>query len=269
MHVPHFVYAYLVLLICQFSQKLRSDAKPFHGIMTLEHFITAYRCCTEDINWTSISKTVDYSSLTFPYPIGVGEDDGDSSVVAVIAGGVSGGVAVIVAIAAVVTGVLCYCHSRRQKNKPTTQQPEAMYEEIPGEAQGATEMKENTAYGPVTPRGGPVYEVPGWGAVPTNRGILVGGNAAHSPVTPRGSSVYEVPGWGAVPTNRGILVGENAAYGPVTPRGGPEYEVANEGIVMGGNAAYDPVTPRCGQVYEEPNEGIEMGGNAAYGQVYH
>ena len=102
---------------------------------------------------------MDYYSLPFPYQIGGG--DGDGGTVAAIAGGVAGGVAVIVAIAAVVTGVLCYCHSRRQKNKPTSQQPEAEYEEIPGEVQGAIEMKENTAYGPVTLRGGPVYEVPG------------------------------------------------------------------------------------------------------------
>ena len=110
------------------------------------------------------------------------------------------------AIAAVVTGALCYCHSRRQKNKPTSQQPEAEYEEIPGEAQGAIEMKENTAYGPVAPRGGPVYEVPGGGG-------------------------------GAVTTNRGIQVGENVAYGPITPRD-PVYEVPNEGIETGGNVAY-------------------------------
>ena len=88
-----------------------------------------------------------------------------------------------------------------QQNKPTSQQPEAEYEEIPGEAQGAIEMKENTAYGPVTPRGGPVYEVPGGGG-------------------------------GAVTTNRGIQVGENVAYGPVIPRD-PEYEEPNEGIETG------------------------------------
>ena len=97
---------------------------------------------------------------------------------AAITGGVAGGVAVIVAIAAVVTGVLCYCHSRRQNNKPTSQQPEAEYEEIPGEAQGAIEMKENTAYGPVTPRGGPVYEVPG-ASQAANEGIETGGNIAY------------------------------------------------------------------------------------------
>ena len=110
------------------------------------------------------------------------------------------------AIAAVVTGVLCYCHSRGQQNKPTSQQPEAEYEEIPGEAQGAIEMKENTAYGPVAPRGGPVYEVPGGGG-------------------------------GAVTTNQGIQVGENVAYGPITPRD-PVYEVPNEGIETGGNVVY-------------------------------
>ena len=119
---------------------------------------------------------MDYYSLPFPYRIG--EGDGDSGSVAAIAGGVAGGVAVIVAIAAVVSGVLCYCHSRRQRNKPTSQQPEAEYEEIPGEAQGAIEMKENTAYGPVTPRGGPVYEVPGGGQA-ANEGIETGGNIAY------------------------------------------------------------------------------------------
>ena len=113
------------------------------------------------------------------YPIG--EDDGDSGSVAAIVGGVAGGVSVIVAIAAVVTGVLCYCHSRGQKNKPTFQQPEAEYEEIPGEAQGDMEMKENTAYGPVTPRGGPVYEVPGRGQA-ANEGIETGGNIAYGHV---------------------------------------------------------------------------------------
>ena len=85
------------------------------------------------------------------------------------------------AIAAVVIGVLCYCHSRGQQNKPTSQQPEAEYEEIPGEEQkpqGAIEMKENTAYGPVTPRGGPVYEVPG----AANEGIETGGNIAYGHV---------------------------------------------------------------------------------------
>ena len=91
---------------------------------------------------------------------------------AAISGGVAGGVAVIVAIAAVVTGVLCYCHSRGKKNRPTTQQPEAEYEEIPGEPQGAIEMKENTAYGPVNPRGGPVYEVPG-GSQAAKEGTLL------------------------------------------------------------------------------------------------
>ena len=118
-------------------------------------------------------------SLPFPYPIGGGDGDGGS--VAAIAGGVAGGVVVIVAIAAVVTGVLCYCHSRRQKNKPTTQQPEAEYEEIPGEPQGAIEMKENTAYGPVTPLAGPVYEVPGGGQA-ANEGIDAGGNIAYGHV---------------------------------------------------------------------------------------
>ena len=67
-------------------------------------------------------------------------------------------------------------------------------------------MKENTAYGPATPRGGPVYEVP-------------------------------VGGGGAVTTNRGIQVGENVAYSPVTPPD-PVYEDLNEGIETGGNVAY-------------------------------
>ena len=61
------------------------------------------------------------------------------------------------------------------------QQPEAEYEEIPGEAQGAIEMKDNTAYGPVTPRGGPVYEVPGRGQA-ANEGIETGGNIAYGHV---------------------------------------------------------------------------------------
>ena len=39
-------------------------------------------------------------------------------------------------------------------------------------------MKENTAYGPVTPRGGPVYEVPG----AANEGIETGGNIAYGHV---------------------------------------------------------------------------------------
>ena len=120
---------------------------------------------------------MDYYSLPFPYRI----EGGDSGSVAAIAGGVAGGVAVIVAVAAVVTGVLCYCHSTRQKKKPTSQQPEAEYEEIPGEEQkpqGAIEMKENTAYGPVTPRGGPVYEVSGGGQA-ANEGIEIGGNIAY------------------------------------------------------------------------------------------
>ena len=43
-------------------------------------------------------------------------------------------------------------------------------------------MKDNTAYGPVTPRGGPVYEVPGGGgggARRSNEGIHMGENAAY------------------------------------------------------------------------------------------
>ena len=81
-------------------------------------------------------------------------------------------------------GVLCYCHSRGHKNKPTSQQPEAEYEEIPGEEQkpqGAVEMKENTAYGPVISRGGPVYELVsgGGGARRSNEGIHMGENAAY------------------------------------------------------------------------------------------
>ena len=89
-----------------------------------------------------------YCSLTFPYPIG----DGESSEVAAIAGGVAGGVVIIVAIAAVVSGLLWYCHLRGQKNVHTSQQAdEPVYEEIPDvelETQGAIEMQENMAYGP-------------------------------------------------------------------------------------------------------------------------
>ena len=113
---------------------------------------------------------------------GGGGGNGDGGAVAAIAGGVAGGVAVIVPIAAVVAGVLCYCHSRGQTNKATSPQPEAEYEEIPGEAQGAIEMKENTAYGPVTARGGPVYEVPGGGGQTANEGIETGGNIAYGHV---------------------------------------------------------------------------------------
>ena len=57
---------------------------------------------------------------------------------------------------------------------------------MPGEEQkpqGAIEMKENTAYGPVISRGGPVYElVPGGGgggARRSNEGIHMGENAAY------------------------------------------------------------------------------------------
>ena len=58
-------------------------------------------------------------------------------------------------------GVLCYFWWGRQKKMSDSQQPEAVYEEIPDERlQGTIEMKENNAYGPVIPRGGPVYEVP-------------------------------------------------------------------------------------------------------------
>ena len=42
-------------------------------------------------------------------------------------------------------------------------------------------MKENTAYGPATPRGGPVYEVPGRGQA-ANEGIETGGNIAYGHV---------------------------------------------------------------------------------------
>ena len=104
----------------------------------------------------------------------------------------------------------CYCYFTGQQNKTTSQQPEAEYEEIPGEEQkpqGAIEMKENTAYGPVAPRGGPVY------------GLTAGG------------------GSGAVTTNRGIHMRENVAYRPVIPRR-PEYEERNEGIETGGNVTY-------------------------------
>ena len=42
-------------------------------------------------------------------------------------------------------------------------------------------MKENTAYGPVAPRGGPVYEVPGGGQA-ASEGIETGGNIAYGHV---------------------------------------------------------------------------------------
>ena len=93
-------------------------------------------------------------------------------------------------IGAVVASTICYCYFKRQMKVSISQPQTAVYEDVSGEnlrpsTTQAMEMKDNRAYGPVTPRGGPVYEEPGGGggAVRSNQGILVGENVSYGPVS--------------------------------------------------------------------------------------